>query len=416
MISPGESEQCVQFWYKIQSPLWSSLTVTAESVSSTSLWRRVGTTGSDWTLGQIQLSAGSLPENVEYYLRFQADYGLHVSFALDDISLTEGDCPTESARCGFESVSLCGWHLETEEENSWERVKNSDHTYQTELGHSMMLSHGESEQPVTQLLVSPIIPSHEEANCLNFYYNLVCPEAGAKVTLNLYRRSPGQDISDLLPVFHISECIANQWMKGVANLPVTEQDTEIVVEGSVFNSSLYFDDFSVGGAHCGTEYDHNRCSFESATLCGWSNLVPAEQTPDGETEDFLVTRGPDHTSGVGHYATAPYPGRATLLSQPLPTGQACLTLFCIMSRQSDLKLIAYTNNTLTELDIWHGSQSSHWERRALSINFNDTAHLYIEATVTDTPISLDDIMIQKGICEDEEDKFDCGDGQLIDIK
>ena len=419
MASAEESLQCVQFWYKIESPLWSSLAVTARSVSSTSLWRRAGTTGSDWTSGRIQLSSENLPENTEYYLIFQAEYGPHVMTSLDDITLTEGECPPVSDGCDFESVSGCGWHQETEDGGErWERVRDSDHTYQTELGHSMMLSHGSSDQKVTQLLVSPIIAGNDEAKCLNFYYHMTCTEAGAKVNLNVYRRSPGQDISDLSPVFHISECIDDRWMAGVATLPVSEQESEVVVEGSVFNSSVYFDDFSVGGPHCGTDYDHNRCSFESATLCGWSNLVPASQTEDGETEDFLVTKGQDHTSGenYGHYATVTFPGQATLVSQPAPAGQACLTLFSIMSSQDTIKITARLQDSLTELVTWHGSQISHWERHKLNINFNHTAHLYLEATVVNTPVYVDDIKIEKGKCEDETDKFDCGDGQLIDIK
>ena len=427
MISPGGGEaQCLQFWYKIQSPLWSGLSVTAESVATTELWLTAGVSGKDWTPARIELSPHSLPENVEYFLNFRAEYGDHVAISLDDIRLSQGSCPAgDSQGCSFESESQCGWHRETEEgELGWERVKDSDHTSHTELGHSMLLSHGPSAQPVSQLLVSPVIPSHQQKKCFNFFYLEVCPHQGAEVTLKVYRRSPGQDISDLSPILQLTECIQSQWMLGVANLPVAEEDYEIVVLGSVTNSSLYIDDVSLGSPHCGSQGDHNRCTFESGTLCGWTNLVPPLTEEGPETEDFLVVSGSDHTTGgqSGHFATAPFPGQATLMSQPGQQGQVCLSLFSLMSSQDSLNIKAYSyspasgNSEVTEVVTWHGSQTHHWERHSVSLYFNDTYHLYIEATVEDTAISLDDIKIQPGKCEDETDKFDCGDGQLIDTK
>ena len=427
MISPGDGEvQCLQFWFKIQSPLWSGLSVTAESVATTELWLTAGVSGTNWTPALIELSPQSLPENVEYFLNFRAEYGDHVAISLDDISLSPGSCPAgDSQGCTFESESQCGWHRETEAgEASWERVKDSDHTSHTELGHSMLLSHGSASQPVTQLLVSPLIPSHGEPRCFNFYYLEVCPHQGAEVTVQVYRRSPGQDISHLSPILQLTECIESQWMLGVAALPVAEEDYEIVVSGSVTNSSLYLDDVSLGGAHCGTQADHNRCSFESGSLCGWTNLVPHQTEEGQETEDFLVVTGRDHTTGgeAGHFATAPFPGQASLMSQPGMQGQVCLSLATLMSRQDSLNIKAYhysasaAQGEVTEVVLWHGSQTSHWERHAVSLHFNETYHLYIEATVVDSAISLDDIKIQKGKCEDEAAKFDCGDGQLIDTK
>lgn len=420
MISPGEREaQCLQFWYRVRSPLWSGLSVTAESVSTTELWLTAGVSGNDWTPALIELSPQSLPENVEYFLNFRAEYGDHVAISLDDISLSPGSCPAgDSQGCTFESEGQCGWHRETESGgSSWERVKASDHTSHTELGHSMLLSHGSSAQSVTQLLVSPLIPSHQEKKCFNFFYLEVCPHQGAEVRLEVYRRSPGQDISALTPIFQLTECIEAQWMLGVASLPVAEEEYEIVVSGTVTNSSLYLDDVSLGSSHCGTRKDLNRCTFESGTLCGWTNLVPPQSEEGQETEDFLVESG-----GGRHFATAPFPGQATLLSQPGQQGEVCLSLSTLMSRQDSLNIKAYhysassANSELTDVVLWHGSQSSNWERHAVTLHFNETYHLYIEATVVDTAVSLDDIKIQQGKCEDENDKFDCGDGQLVNTK
>ena len=110
------------------------------------------------------------------------------------------------------------------------------------------------------------------------------------------------------------------------------------------------------------------------------------------------------------------------MSQPGLQGQVCLSLFSLMSRQDSLNIKAYhysasaAQSEVTEVVLWHGSQSSHWERHSVTLYFNDTYHIYIEAKVVDTAISLDDIKIQEGKCEDENDKFDCGDGQLIDTK
>ena len=200
----------------------------------------------------------------------------------------------------------------------------------------MLLSHGSSAQSVTQLLVSPLIPSHQEKKCFNFFYLEVCPHQGAEVRLEVYRRSPGQDISALTPIFQLTECIEAQWMLGVASLPVAEEEYEIVVSGTVTNSSLYLDDVSLGSSHCGTRKDLNRCTFESGTLCGWTNLVPPQSEEGQETEDFLVESG-----GGQHFATAPFPWQATLLSQPGQQGEVCLSLSTLMSRQDSLNIKAY---------------------------------------------------------------------------
>jgi hypothetical protein len=112
------------------------------------LWERSGSKSGEWKHAYVTVP----PVSIDSYLRFAAAMTTtRPSYAaLDDVRLTLAACP-RAKYCDFES-DMCGFENDVSSRRKWLRIKSadavvmhesapkSDHTYQSDQGHLMMLS------------------------------------------------------------------------------------------------------------------------------------------------------------------------------------------------------------------------------------------------------------------------------------
>ena len=236
---------CLQFYYKLDSPLGASLDLnlqTSEDFDNGQEgrvhWEDIGAGGLDWRLGQYEVNRERAELGVTYYLLFisrqegTAESGIAY---LDDITYSEGVCPTINT-CTFETSDICGWHAQGEDQATWERMSthdelcvdcpSQDHTYHTNQGHFMAVRSLEQAKRAT--LISPLLEAHDQDWCMKLFFATYDPEQNELFQVNIYVRVEGQATVDLDPILSLNYNVyPNSWIPLLVPMVATQDKKEV---------------------------------------------------------------------------------------------------------------------------------------------------------------------------------------------
>ena len=226
-------DTCLDFWYQLNGPINSGLTVALKSTSTKiELWKRLGNVADTWSHAYVKV-----PSNltITRWIEFEGDmaniYDGYV--AIDEVKLIIGDCPTTQF-CDFENEDICGYQQDVTADFKWTRNKvgtsslstgpSFDHTYQTPVGHYMYIETSVPQKLGDKArLISPKVTKTPYGVCLNFWYHAYGATIG---TLNVYTRKRNQLSSQ--PIWTISKNQNNQWR--TTSVTISEyEDYEVIL-------------------------------------------------------------------------------------------------------------------------------------------------------------------------------------------
>ena len=250
-----EDTHCLQFYYKLDAALPTILQLNLqtekefeEDAEGTRHWMDEGARGQDWILGQYEVNKERYDIGTTYYLLFistqdsntKTGAGENLAIAyIDDITYTKGACPHVRMQdvCTFENPDLCGWHAEGLETETWVRTSTKDelcqncppddHTYHSNQGHYMAVRSEPGEETKSALLISQTVEAHDDDWCLKFFFEAYDSEQ-TDFLVNIYARSPGQDLADLEPILTLTNNVfSNQWIPLLAPVVASFQYQEV---------------------------------------------------------------------------------------------------------------------------------------------------------------------------------------------
>ncbi|TRY97688.1 hypothetical protein DNTS_035488 [Danionella cerebrum] len=329
--------------------------------------------------------------------------------ALDDLRVTSGACEDHNP-CGFESSSLCDFESDVSDGSSWLQVDGSsgfsDHTYRTQLGHSMGILGAKLENAEVSHLLTPEYSSSTES-CVQFWYWLSA-DRGDSLSVHVLLNG------ELGPVlWSLSGVTSDYWE--VAEVTVSSPSKFRVAFRAEINpnysSFVLLDDVSVKLGACSPA---GSCDFESGK-CMWMNVangVPDEHDwihADGHFSGPLV----DFTTNTadGKFLLSPFrlnsPGpksHSVLMSERLQlTSGSCFEFWYQMNGSDPGILRVLLVSGPKEQDLLYETQvsGSNWKNVSISLNQKGNFKIQIEAqTGADGYVALDDLHMTNGLCED----------------
>ncbi|XP_050961124.1 MAM and LDL-receptor class A domain-containing protein 2 isoform X2 [Labeo rohita] len=401
------ADVCIGFWYYMSGASLGNLDLLVETKTmETITWTRRGTHTSEWLNAQVSISTADI-ERVKFSVNRAA--GSSGFIAIDDLRVTAGLC-AEHNPCGFESPSLCGFEPDVTDSFIWLRVDGSsghpDHTYRTELGHSMAMLGAKLEKPeVSNLLTPEYSPSTE--SCVQFWYWL---SAGSGDSLSVHVFLNGEFGPAL---WSLSGTSSDGWE--VAKVTVSSpSEFRVAFRAEVSANSESFvllDDVSVKTGACSPK---GSCDFESG-MCTWINVA------NGVTDahDWIHAdghyRGPlfDYTTHTadGKFLLSPSqrntPGHkssSVLISEKIqPSSNSCFEFWCQMNGSDPGILRVLLDSGATEQELLFETQftGSNWKNVSVTIAETQPFQIHIEAqTGSEGYIAVDDIRLTNGPCKD----------------
>ncbi|XP_046559779.1 MAM and LDL-receptor class A domain-containing protein 1-like [Haliotis rubra] len=425
LVQAGQS--CITFWYNMYGSNVGALNVYVQTgivIPSTPTWKRTGTQGTHWLMGQISVNV-KIPFNVVIEGVSGGNQGVT---AIDDVNIANGSCSAGATvgpsskpaadKCNFEDTILCGFSQDVDHSDNfdWSRHEgatssfgtgpSSDHTYGTRLGHYMYIETSAPRRPGdVARLNSFILTGPTSPPCLTFWYHMYGISIG---TLNVYVMRNGARGS---PLWHLSGNQGNSWKMAKVSLNTVASNTsyQIVFEGTVgagYEGDIAIDDFSVTAGACSlgvipnaarptvtqkpttktapqsttgtkpTPKPTGDCTFESG-LCTWSNTGGGDQFDwilgSGMTSSSYTGPSRDHTLGnaQGRYlfieTSAPRLAgdKAWLVSESFPPSNtsSCINFWYSMYGATVGSLNVYIRVPgRTDKMIWHqsGNRSNGW--------------------------------------------------------
>ncbi|XP_046571399.1 MAM and LDL-receptor class A domain-containing protein 1-like [Haliotis rubra] len=216
-VQAGQS--CITFWYNMYGSNVGALNVyvqTGAAIPSTPTWKRTGTHGTHWRMGQFSVNVKT-PFNM--VLEGVRGNGYRGDIAIDDVNIANGSCSAGTTvgpsskpaadKCNFEASNLCGFSQDHSDKFDWSRTTgstssrgtgpSSDHTYGTRLGHYMYIETSSPRRPNdVARLNSFILTGPTSPTCFTFWYHMYGSSIGS---LNVYVMRNGARGS---PVWHMS--------------------------------------------------------------------------------------------------------------------------------------------------------------------------------------------------------------------
>ncbi|XP_071486327.1 MAM and LDL-receptor class A domain-containing protein 1-like [Diadema antillarum] len=423
LIPASVGKICAQFWYHMWGADMGTLSVYAKVGSSLGpvLWSRSGSLSRKWYNAQVEF----IP-TTDYKFVFEGVTGTNFDsdIALDDIFITNGDCPGFHT-CGFEDSSLCGYAQDTTDDFDWSWTAGStatpytgpsvDVTMGTAYGHYVYINAATQQPGKTARLVTPYFDpatTGETEFCWTFFYHMFGDQMGALSVMLEGDPQPlwTQSTSDLGDTWFFASV-------NVSSSAVFRLVFEATV-GSGPRSDIAIDDVDYQLSPCGAI---GSCDFESS-MCMWKNV-------DGDDFDWLRLQGTtpstgtgpnvDHTLGTSFgsymFIEASSPRLASevahlFLSSPDLTGQRCLGFWYMMFGVDTGQLLVYgtTGAALLSSEIlWSlsGQQNvdqNTWLYGQVTVDFDAINEVYLVAVLTSVPYgdtSIDDIVLTEGSCD-----------------
>ncbi|XP_041944947.1 MAM and LDL-receptor class A domain-containing protein 2 isoform X2 [Alosa sapidissima] len=407
---------CVGFWYHMLGPSVSSLDLQVQTRIWTSVaWTRVGTQTAEWLNAQVTIHTVDMQRVLLSAHLNSTGPGF---IAVDDITVREGPCQDQDP-CGFESQLNCGYEQDVTNSVDWVRVSGTaervDHTYRTQLGHSMAVLSADLQRPSLSQLLSPERGS-TPGTCLRFWH-WISADHNDSLSVHLLQEEelgpalwalPGHGSS---PGWAVSEVtVSSPFKHRVAFRAELSPDP---------GAWVLLDDVSVRAGACTPP---GSCDFES-DLCTW--LSQAEGAP--HRHDWVHADG--HAQGPGSDHTTHSPDGRFLLSKTQnpnskaelasewlqPDTDTCFSLWFLTGGSDSGTLRVFTHTVDNKQDLlFEKSQSGQtWSQTSHSLRRPSHFQIIIEAESGGKGfMAIDDILVTPGPCKDNVPILDFGPCQF----
>ncbi|CAN9504832.1 unnamed protein product [Ophioblennius macclurei] len=417
--SPGSTEHCLSFFYKLYGPNPGTLNVKMlhKDGHETVIWSRTGSDGNMWHEADCRVKH----QTEDYQLVFEAvRSGFDGRVAIDDVFWLDKPCGM-ARRCSFEG-NLCGYtssgkiawlHLSGQSTSTY-RPQN-DHTLESSLGFYMLADTSDSSLPsgASTVLTSPVRHGTSKTECLNLWYHTGGVNPGS---LTVYMRPiDGQRVK----VFSTSLNTGHVWRNGNGNIISSLMDWQLEFEVTGRggkDTHIAIDDIFLSPHPC--EEQGSLCTLEHG-MCSWSNTQNIQvdeldwQLTSQEQDQHYPTPLGDHTlmTEKGHFLSLPSGDqtpamqRAHLLSPFLPsTKGTCLRFWVFKTHpvRRQLSVWRLSNGRLNQLlelnDIWDS-----WESFEVDITSTEDYQIVFQGIKGQSGVlALDDIEYTVGInCKNE---------------
>uniref|UniRef100_A0A3Q3WVL5 MAM domain-containing protein n=1 Tax=Mola mola TaxID=94237 RepID=A0A3Q3WVL5_MOLML len=393
------------------------------------IWRPEVYVTAGWRLVSVDIKAPH-PLEVVFEVAFNSAKGGYV--AIDDITFSPDFCHTDTeptfdpsiANCDFED-GLCLYYQESSDSKVWSRVsvkpnayRMGDHT--TGAGRFLLANARFMSMPgYLGRLHGPFLPGNHKY-CLRFYY-LLFEKVDSALVLYIY----DEHNVALEKVWSLYDSSGSVWNE--VEITYMKPMTTKVVFASICRNFwecglVAIDDITVSLGDCQITAGSlpGQCNFESG-VCGYF------QDRREDEADWLRVRGHtptsytgprgDHTSGVGYFmyieASLMRPGhKARLLTSDLrgSSSQQCLTFYYHMygSGTGILSVLLRAGGREQDALLWRrrGEQGIGWMRATVDYHCDIRHQIIFEAIrgpSLRSDIALDDIIFERGPCEDPGD-------------
>ncbi|KAK1787196.1 hypothetical protein P4O66_017048 [Electrophorus voltai] len=397
---------CVGFWYYMSGTSVANLDLLVETkTKETVAWSKRGTDAAEWLETQVTISMADTWRVKLCGRRNDKNSGF---LAIDDITVTSGACVDHNP-CGFEDDSLCGFEHVAADTAHWLHVDGStghiDHTYRTQLGHSMAVLGKELQKQETLKLLTPEYGTTTES-CLQFWYWL---SAGSGDSLSVHVYLNGE----LGPILWVlSGAPSTGW--DIAEVTVSSPSKFRVAFRAVLSheqkSFILLDDVSVKGGACTPT---GGCDFESGT-CAWVNAANQDSGgrdwvhSDGHSHGPLVDQTTHTADGrfmlsLSQMAGPMAGGRSLLVSERiLHTSDSCLSFWYHMngSDSGTFRVFLDALNAEQELIFETNASGLGWSNFSTTVSNTKPYQILLEAESGNRGfVAVDDITVMKGPCK-----------------
>ncbi|XP_059214592.1 apical endosomal glycoprotein [Centropristis striata] len=411
--SPGRSDRCLSFFYKLYGPNTGDLNVKLlhDDGFETVLWTRGAAHGNMWHEAQ-----STVPHQlINYRLMFEAvRSGFDGRVAIDDVAFDDGPCSVprlcsfEAQLCGYSSSGDVRW-LHRSGNTATVTGPQTDHTLETELGYYMMVNTGANflRPGGTAVLTSPS-KGTAKTQCVTFWYHMGGENPGS---LTLYMK-PVE--GERVKIFSDSLNQGDVWRHGNGNILTAFVDGQLEFEAvgaGGKDTHIAVDDIFISDHPC--EDQGSKCSLEKG-MCNWSNTRNVKvdkldwELTSPEAESHYSIPAEDHSLGTekGHFLFFPSSNRtadnldAKLLSPHLPpTKGTCLKFWVYKPHSSDsqLKVLRLSEGLYQELLVV-SELGGPWKRFDVNITSAEEYQIIFEGIKgTSGVVALDDIEYTVGV-------------------
>ena len=324
VLAPGEAGACLEFWYFMYGLEVMSLSLLTQDQAG--LWQTAGDRGLYWRQARVHLTNTN-----RVILSGATGRGPRGDIAVDDITFTQGLCPSHPDAVDFEGGDggfvnsdddTADWVLGSAEDT--EEGPRVDHSLATGYGH-YFVSNCTTGQTFGRLFSAKYSSS---VTCLRFWYNI---QDSPVLNVNIKYDSGEGKIREQPQTRHIDT--SGFWLLDEVSLADNDAEFQLIFEfvcgDSDFSGSVALDDVFV------TEQCSSlNCNFEEE--CLWSDL-PSEQVSWIFAMAELDHYGPavDHTTATeaGKFLylenglNIDEPQSAVFMSSPISDPTICLSFW-----------------------------------------------------------------------------------------
>uniref|UniRef100_T1IHZ6 MAM domain-containing protein n=1 Tax=Strigamia maritima TaxID=126957 RepID=T1IHZ6_STRMM len=410
---------CLTFWYHMWGASINTLNVYAQVGNDNNLvWTRKKTQGNEWLQAHVDFSQITKKFNIVFEAIAHPTNRL-CSIALDDISLSKENCPTDDNFCDFET-SNCGY--DGEGNDIW-KVTGAhystvapipiDHTFNTGYGHYMALNASGLDLENEIKLKSPLLEL-STTKCLKFSYFIKFASATTLYVTLSHRENP------ILEANYFRD-FTGSWKVARATIDATTAASQLNFNAKIMSDTdfIAIDDIELTDGACSRL---GECNFEDKNLCTWTNGVDDDfdwQLQNGKTISVGTGPAADHTLGSSEgtylYIETSRPQKlrdaARIISHGFQRTEKpwkCLHFWYNMIGRDIGKLTVFQRfQSDTETGLWQarGDQGrigdSEWHYAQVPVPSNAASYqLILEATVGGSygDIAIDDIVVTDELC------------------
>ncbi|KAG9273992.1 MAM and LDL-receptor class A domain-containing protein 2-like [Astyanax mexicanus] len=396
---------CVEFWYYMLGTRVESLDllVQTKKAETVVVWTRKGTEAAEWLNGQVTLSMNDIQRVKLSGSRNANSSGF---IAIDDVRVSPGACKDHNS-CGFEDASLCGFEHDVTDSTHWSRVDGStghiDHTYRSQLGHSMAVLGKDLLNLASTHLLTPEYSKTTET-CVRFWYWLSASPADSLAVHVYLNGELGRALWSLSGVPSTGWEVAEVTVSSPSKFRVAFK-AEISPAQKTF---ILLDDVSVRDSAC---CPRGSCDFESGS-CTWMNAA----NRDSDGHDWVPADGHSlgppidqttHTA-YGRFMLSPsqaeHSSKAVLISERiLQNSNSCFTFWYHINNSDSGMLRVFLDAEKGEELMFETSAAGHsWRNFSTTVSETNPFQIRLEADSGNGGfMAVDDVTIMKGRCEDE---------------
>ncbi|MFT7812312.1 MAM and LDL-receptor class A domain-containing protein 2-like isoform X1 [Arapaima gigas] len=404
------TDVCLSFWYHMWGSSICSLELLVETNElQTVVWKRSGTQAAEWLNAQVTISMTNIQRVKLSGRRKTVGSGF---IAIDDITARMGPCMDQEL-CGFENPSICGYEQDVMDDIDWIHTagtgNRSDHTYQTQLGHSMAVFGEELHQQGVAMLRTSEFPATAES-CVQFWYWL---QAGGSDSLSVHV-TQGEELGPALWLLPGGPYQGWEVAQVTVSSPTRFRVVFRAEMDAAPGSFMLLDDVSVRGGVC---VPTGSCDFESGQ-CTWRNWQ-SNGHDWVQADGHFSGPGVDHTTGTpdGGFLLNPaqnqvvnQSSKAVLVSERFQKGGViCFSFWYHMNTSGCGVLRTYLWAGISQVDLFFETRGGGhtWTKVSHTVLGPKGFQVAIEAEAgSEGFIAIDDLLVTPGPCDNNETTTD----------